>query len=106
MHGGELTVENCTVNGKIGTPNYPYFVYQTDGNATLLQNEFHLVSDTQISTDIEFNSCIFTCGESAQITVRPYGITKQQHSNSLTTKKHITNQCNLIITQQLKITSH
>ena len=79
LHGGELTVENCTVNGKIGTPNYPYFVYQTDGNATLLQNTFNLVSDTQISTDIEFNSCIFTCGESAQI--NGYDHTELQNNN-------------------------
>ena len=65
LHGGELNITGCEINGKIGNPNNPYFLYQTDGNATILQSTFNLSSDTQISTDIEFNSCIFTCGETA-----------------------------------------
>ena len=67
LHGGELTITDCRVQGIISDPAYPYFLYQTDGNATILQTEFTLISDTQISTDIEFNSCIFICGETAQI---------------------------------------
>jgi len=67
LHGGELTVENCTITGKISNPNYPYFLYQTDGSAILLRNTFNLSSNTTINTDIEFNSCIFICGETAQI---------------------------------------
>ena len=67
LHGGELNITGCDVTGKIGNPNNPYFLYQTDGNATILQSTFNLSSDTQIEEDIEFNSCIFTCGESAII---------------------------------------
>ena len=67
LHGGELTVTDCRVQGIISNPSYPYFLYQTDGNATILQSEFTLINNTQISNDIEFNSCIFICGETAQI---------------------------------------
>ena len=45
--------------------NNPYFLYQTDGEAVILQSAFELQSNAQIESDIEFNSCIFTCGESA-----------------------------------------
>ena len=79
LHGGELNIENCTITGKIGNPNYPYFLYQTDGNAIILQSDFTLQSDTQISTDIEFNSCIFICGETA--TVNGYNHTQLQNNN-------------------------
>ena len=67
LHGGDLTITDCRVQGIISDPSYPYFLYQTDGNATILQTEFTLISNTQISTDIEFNSCIFICGETAQV---------------------------------------
>ena len=67
LHGGNLEVNGCNVNGKISNKNYPYFLYQTDGNATLLQNTFQLIRDEPIDNDIEFNSCIFVCGETAQI---------------------------------------
>ena len=79
LHGGELNIENCTVTGKIGNPSYPYFLYQTDGNATILQSNFNLSSNTQISTDIEFNSCIFICGETAII--NGYDHTQLQNNN-------------------------
>ena len=79
LHGGELNIENCTVTGKIGNPSYPYFLYQTDGNATILQSNFNLSSNTQISTDIEFNSCIFICGETA--TVNGYDHSQLQNNN-------------------------
>jgi hypothetical protein len=67
LHGGELNITDCRVQGIISNPSYPYFLYQTDGNATILQSEFTLINNTQISNDIEFNSCIFICGETAQI---------------------------------------
>ena len=82
LHGGELNIENCTVTGKIGNPNYPYFLYQTDGNATILQSNFNLSSNTQISTDIEFNSCIFICGETA--TINGYDHSQLQNNNITT----------------------
>jgi hypothetical protein len=67
LHGGDIEVTECTVNGKISNPNYPYFLYITDGNATLLRNDFNITSDTTINHDIEFNGCIFICGETAII---------------------------------------
>ena len=79
LHGGELNIENCTVTGKIGNPSYPYFLYQTDGNAIILQSKFTLQSDSQISTDIEFNSCIFICGETA--TINGYDHNQLQNNN-------------------------
>ena len=65
LHGGDLNVTGCTVNGKIGNANNPYFLYQTDGEAVILQSAFKLQSNAQIESDIEFNSCIFVCGETA-----------------------------------------
>lgn len=67
LHGGDLTVTNCTIEGKIGNKSYPFFLYQIDGNAELTHNTFQLTSNTQIESDIEFNACIFKCGENAQI---------------------------------------
>lgn len=67
LHGGDLTITDCTVNGKISDKNYPYFLYQTDGTAIILQSQFNISSNTQITSDIEFNPCIFTCGETALI---------------------------------------
>jgi len=67
LHGGDLTVDGCTVNGKIGNKNYPFFLYQTDGNANITNSTFSLTSNTLISNDIGFNSCIFICGEGAVI---------------------------------------
>ena len=67
LHGGDLTVENCNVTGKISDSKYPYFLYQTDGNARITQTHFAITNDTQIATDIKFNSCIFICGTEATI---------------------------------------
>ena len=82
LHGGELNITGCEVTGKIGNPNNPYFLYQTDGNATILQSEFNLSSDTQIESDIEFNSCIFTCGETAIINGNSHDELQQNNINS------------------------
>ena len=79
LHGGELNITDCRVQGIISNPSYPYFLYQTDGNATILQSEFTLINNTQISSDIEFNSCIFICGETAQI--NGYSHTELQNNN-------------------------
>ncbi|MBQ7927703.1 MAG: hypothetical protein IJ287_03020 [Methanobrevibacter sp.] len=67
LHGGNLEVTGCNVIGKISNKNYPYFLYQTDGNATILNSEFSLTDETAYDYDLEFNTCIFTCGETAQI---------------------------------------
>ena len=67
LHGGDLTVQNCTVNSGITNPSYPFFLYQTDGNATLIGNTFNISAEEPIDYDIEFNSCIFMCGETAQV---------------------------------------
>ena len=95
LHGGELNIENCTVTGKIGNPSYPYFLYQTDGNAIILQSNFSLSSDSQISTDIEFNSCIFICGETA--TINGYDHSQLQNNNltAFTTTQRNTSSINV-----------
>ncbi len=67
LHGGDLTVTDCTVTGKIGLKEYPYFLYQTDGAAALTSNQFSLTHNGIIDYDIEFNPCIFVCGENALV---------------------------------------
>lgn len=79
LSGGNLEVDGCNVNGKISNKNYPYFLYQTDGNATILNSEFNLTDETVYDYDIEFNSCIFTCGETA--TINGYSHTELQQNN-------------------------
>ena len=79
LHGGNLEVTGCTVNGKISNKNYPYFLYQTDGNATILNSQFNLRDTMVFDYDIEFNSCIFTCGETA--TINGYSHTELQQNN-------------------------
>ena len=79
LHGGDLTVTGCTVIGEISNKNYPYFLYQTDGNATILNSQFNLRDNIVFEYDIEFNSCIFTCGETA--TVNGYSHSELQNNN-------------------------
>ena len=79
LSGGNLEVNGCSVIGKISNKNYPYFLYQTDGNATILNSEFDLTDSTVYDFDIEFNSCIFTCGETA--TINGYSHTELQNNN-------------------------
>ena len=79
LHGGNLEVNGCSVIGKISNKNYPYFLYQTDGNATILNSEFNLTDTTVYDYDIEFNSCIFTCGETA--TINGYSHIELQQNN-------------------------
>lgn len=82
LHGGELNVTGCEVTGKISNPNNPYFLYQTDGTATILQSTFNLSSDTQIESDIEFNSCIFVCGENATVNGNSHDELQSNNINS------------------------
>ena len=82
LHGGELEVNNCNIDGKIGNKDYPYFLYQTDGNAVILNSQFNISSENQISHDIEFNSCIFICGETATINGLGYTDLKNNNINS------------------------
>ena len=79
LSGGNLEVDGCTVNGKISNKNYPFFLYQTDGNATILNSQFNLSSDTEYDYDLEFNTCIFICGETAII--NGYSHTELQNNN-------------------------
>ena len=95
LHGGELNIENCTITGKIGNPNYPYFLYQTDGNAVILQSTFNLSSNTQISTDIEFNSCIFVCGETAIINGYDHSQLQNNNITAFTTTQRNSSKINV-----------
>lgn len=67
LHGGNLNMEKCIVNGKIGDKDYPYALYQTDGEAVILNTNFSLTHDSRLTTDLQFNTCVFTCGENAII---------------------------------------
>ncbi len=67
LHGGDLTIENCKITAKIGDKKYPYFLYQTDGDAVILKSDFTIANDSSIPSDLEFNTCIFVCGENAQV---------------------------------------
>ena len=67
LHDGQLTVTGCTVTGRIGNPSFPYFLYQTDGEAEITRSTFKLSSNSQITHDVKFNSCIFVCGENATV---------------------------------------
>ena len=65
LHGGELAITECTITAKSPTSDmeiYPYCLYQTDGNATILKSTF-----TDTVNGSEFSPCIFICGEEAEI---------------------------------------
>lgn len=80
LHGGNLEVNGCSVIGKISNKNYPYFLYQTDGNATILNSQFNLRDTrTTYNYDLEFNTCIFVCGETA--TINGYSHSELQNNN-------------------------
>ena len=80
LHGGNLTVTDSTINGKISDDKYPYFLYQTDGEAHISGTIFNLTHNTPITTDIGYNSCIFTIGEQATIN---YGDHKEYSQNNI-----------------------
>ena len=94
LHGGELTITNCEVTGKLNNYDYPYFLYQTDGTAEITQSVFHLTSNTTINEDIKFNSCIFVCGETATIN----NLTHAELSNNNITSFLNNNTSNINIT--------
>lgn len=67
LHGGHLEINECVITGKVGNKNYPYCLYQADGNASITRTEFSLIDDTVYDYDLLFNPCIFTVGETATI---------------------------------------
>ena len=81
LHGGNLTVTDSTINGKISDDKYPYFLYQTDGEAHITGTVFNLTHNTPITTDIGYNSCISTIGETANIN---YGDHTEYSQNNVT----------------------
>ena len=81
LHGGNLTVTDSTINGKISDDKYPYFLYQTDGEAHISGTVFNLTHNTPITADIGYNSCIFTIGEQATIN---YGDHTEYSQNNVT----------------------
>ena len=75
FHGGELVVTNShyTLNdSSLMNPNAPYFLYQTDGTASITGSVFDvdLVDDDYFCTN-EINAslgqCLFVLGEEAMI---------------------------------------
>lgn len=70
LHGGELNVDNCIIQASTKEPSvyyYPYFLYQTDGNATITNSQFEYIKKNILNREILFNHCIFMCGETAVI---------------------------------------
>ena len=73
LHGGELTVTDSSIDSVLelgdtyNFTDYPYFLYQTDGNAVLTGNTFAPLEWRHLGTDLKFHPCIFTCGETATI---------------------------------------
>lgn len=88
LHGGDLIIENCTVNTYLHysnadtnvNTNYPYFLYQTDGKTQISNSRFNIeTQSTGIEIDIGFNPCIFICGETA--TINGLSHTELQNNN-------------------------
>lgn len=73
LHGGDLTVDGCTVTGKVWDKDYPYFLYQTDGSAIVLNSSFHIASESVFESDIGFNPAIFIVGSEAIVNGRGQG---------------------------------
>lgn len=75
LHGGELTVSGCDyrLNNSVAMNTHsPYFLYQTDGNATITGSLFDvdLIEDIHFCEDLDnanLAQCLFVCGEDAII---------------------------------------
>ena len=70
LHGGELTINDCEINitdGGVFTPYNPIFLYQTDGEAEIINSSFNLEDESRYSEDLMFAPALFICGETATI---------------------------------------
>lgn len=71
IHGGDLMIDNCVFSKTIDQDtgkDYPLFLYQTEGEATIINSYFDVKTlDTVELADIMFASCLFVCGENAQL---------------------------------------
>ena len=78
FHGGNLTIENCKFllddYGRpqaLLSPNYPAFLYQTDGNATITNSVFDITLSSgwecQWNQNLGLGLSLIMCGENATI---------------------------------------
>lgn len=67
LHGGNLTLDNTTINGQVTVSEYPYSLYQVDGDANINNCNFTYTSNTTSEEDLLFNPAIFCVGETATI---------------------------------------
>ena len=79
FHGGNLTIENCKFliddygrpGGGLPNPNYPAFLYQTDGNATITNSVFDITYSSRWYCPSRGNFglglSLIMCGENATI---------------------------------------
>ena len=84
LHGGQLNITGCSFN--LSSVNsldfsYPYFLYQTDGSATLSRNSF----DVAYSTDSEvvYGDCLFVVGRNAFVNGRGWNDWRNNRSTVL-----------------------
>ena len=73
LHGGQLSVTGCSFN--LSSVNsldfsYPYFLYQTDGSATLSRNSFDIAYTTV--SEVVYGDCLFLVGRNAFVNGKGY----------------------------------
>ena len=72
LHGGNLTLDNTTIEGQATVSEYPYCLYQVDGEANINNCNFNYTSNTTSEEDLLFNPAIFCIGETATINNSSY----------------------------------
>ena len=73
LHGGQLSVTGCSFN--LSSVNsldfsYPYFLYQTDGSASLSRNSFDIEYTT--NSEVVYGDCLFLVGRNAFVNGKGY----------------------------------
>ena len=88
FHGGELSVDKCKVKtnniSNNFNPKFPWFLYQTDGNAILTNNMFDFNVETNDlcsrGINIGFYQALLHCGLNASINNASWGSLKENNS--------------------------
>lgn len=93
LHGGNLTITDCTIVGRDlsyysdDAFSFPYFLYQTDGNAVITGSNFRL--EGLGNRGVKFTPCIFTIGEYGMVNNMGYNELSQNNvTNFLTTQRN------------------
>ena len=73
LNGGVLSVTGCSFSLSDVSSldfSYPYFLYQTDGSATLSRNTFEI--SYQYNGEVVYGDCLFVVGKNAFVNNRGY----------------------------------